>query len=81
MMMKRKRSSSREAMERTELSSEATRLLKEFQYLVILNILSSRTHLNTEIPSGDMIFVSTKIVSRIPPQTMKQSKRLKRDTK
>lgn len=33
MMMKRKRSSSREAMERTELSKEATKLLKEFQYL------------------------------------------------
>lgn len=33
MMMKRKRSSNREAMERTEFSSEATRLLREFQYL------------------------------------------------
>lgn len=33
MMMKRKRSSSREAMERTEFSKDATRLLKEFQYL------------------------------------------------
>lgn len=33
MMMKRKSSSNKEAMERTELSREATRLLKEFQYL------------------------------------------------
>lgn len=33
MMMKRKRSSSREAMERTEFSKDATRLLREFQYL------------------------------------------------
>lgn len=32
-MMKRKRSSSKEAMERTEFSKDATRLLKEFQYL------------------------------------------------
>lgn len=33
MMIKRKRSRSREAMERTEFSKDATRLLKEFQYL------------------------------------------------
>ena len=33
MMMKRKSSSSREAMERTEFSRDATRLLREFQYL------------------------------------------------
>lgn len=33
MMMKRKRRSSREAMERTEFSREATRLDREFQYL------------------------------------------------
>lgn len=32
-MMKRKRRRSREAMERTELSREATRLLKDVQYL------------------------------------------------
>lgn len=32
-MMKRKSRSSREAMERTELSREATRLDREFQYL------------------------------------------------
>lgn len=33
MIMKRKRSSNREAIERTEFRSEATRLLREFQYL------------------------------------------------
>lgn len=33
MMMKRNRRRSREAMERTEFSKDATRLLKEFQYL------------------------------------------------
>ena len=33
MTMKRKRRRSREAMERTELRREATRLLKAFQYL------------------------------------------------
>lgn len=33
MTMKRKRRRSREAMERTEFRSEATRLLKEVQYL------------------------------------------------
>lgn len=43
MMMKRKRSSSREAMERTEFSNDATRLLKEFQYL--------RTNMRDQRPS------------------------------
>lgn len=33
MMMKRNSSRSREAMERTEFSRDATRLLREFQYL------------------------------------------------
>lgn len=49
--------------------------------LVILKILSKRTHRKTEMPRGDMIFVSTKIVSRIPPHTTKLSNRLKRETK
>lgn len=114
MMMKRKSRSSREAMERTEFSREATRLDREFQYLqdrpvevgehmycmlpvnctkyipyvirlyfylVILKIRSKRTQRNTEMPRGDMILVSTRMVSRIPPQTTKLSKRLKSDTK
>lgn len=169
-MMKRKSRSSREAMERTEFSREATRLDREFQYLgdrpvnmsayakkqkqtniypsqiynilnnffpslftmfllylvqnkhtdlfvftvqqvseqmdrgghnhcspklcliflniknvsinlVILKIRSKRTQRNTEMPRGDMILVSTRMVSRIPPHTTKLSKRLKSDTK
>lgn len=48
---------------------------------VILKILRRRTHLSTEMPSGDMTLVSTRMVSRMPPHTMKQSKRLNRDTK
>lgn len=58
MMMKRKRSSSREAMERTEFSKDATRLLKEFQYLrtsmgeisVLFSVLSL-TSLLTHTPT------------------------------
>lgn len=50
-------------------------------YLVTLKILKRRTHRNTEIPRGDMISSSTKMVSVIPPHTTKQSNRLKRETK
>lgn len=50
-------------------------------YLVTLKIRKRRTHRNTEIPRGDMISSSTKIVSVIPPHTTKQSNRLKRETK
>lgn len=50
-------------------------------YLVTLKILKSRTQRNTEMPRGDMISSSTKIVSVIPPHTTKQSNRLKRETK
>lgn len=50
-------------------------------YLVTLKIRRRRTQRNTEIPSGDIISSSTKMVSTMPPQTTKQSKRLKRDTK
>lgn len=50
-------------------------------YLVTLKMRKRRTHRNTEIPSGDMISSSTRIVSMIPPQTTKQSNRLKRETK
>lgn len=52
-----------------------------YSYLVILKIRSKRTQRNTEMPRGDMILVSTRMVSRIPPQTTKLSKRLKSDTK
>ena len=73
--MKRKSKTSKLAIERIELSKDATRLLREFQYLkksiciqnlqadwllttylVILKILRSRTHRNTEIPSGSIIW-------------------------
>lgn len=50
-------------------------------YLVTLKILKRRTHRNTEIPRGDMISSSTRMVSVIPPHTTKQSNRLKRETK
>ena len=50
-------------------------------HLVILNIRRRRTQRSTEMPKGDMILVSTRMVSRMPPHTMKQSKRLKSDTK
>lgn len=50
-------------------------------YLVTLKMRKRRTHRNTEIPRGDMISSSTKIVSVIPPHTTKQSNRLKRETK
>lgn len=50
-------------------------------YLVTLKMRKRRTHRNTEIPRGDMISSSTRIVSMIPPQTTKQSNRLKRETK
>lgn len=50
-------------------------------HLVTLKILKSRTQRNTEMPRGDMISSSTKIVSVIPPHTTKQSNRLKRETK
>lgn len=63
------------------LCTEPSSPKEAIKYLVILNILRSLTHLRTEMPSGDMILVSTRMVSRMPPHTMKQSKRLKRDTK
>lgn len=49
--------------------------------LVILKIRSKRTQRNTEMPRGDMILVSTRMVSRIPPHTTKLSKRLNSETK
>ena len=54
---RRKRSSSREAMERTEFSKDATRLLKEFQYLRTDREVSCLTpavlhHLSPVCPAG-----------------------------
>lgn len=48
---------------------------------VTLKILRSRTQRKTEMPSGDMMASSTRMVSMMPPHTTKQSKRLNRDTK
>lgn len=55
--------------------------LKLLTHRVTLNILRRRTQRKTEMPRGDMMASSTKMVSTIPPQTTKQSKRLKSDTK
>lgn len=56
-------------------------IIYDHSYLVILKIRRRRTQRNTEMPRGDIILVSTRMVSRIPPQTTKLSKRLKSDTK
>lgn len=50
-------------------------------YRVTLKMRSSRTQRKTEMPSGDMMASSTRMVSTMPPHTTKQSKRLKSDTK
>lgn len=48
-------------------------------HLVTLNILRRRTQRSTEMPRGCMAPTSTRVVSRMPPQTTKQSKRLKKE--
>lgn len=48
-------------------------------YLVTLKILRRRTHRSTEMPRDCMAPTSTSVVSRMPPQTTKQSKRLKKE--
>lgn len=48
-------------------------------HLVTLKILRRRTHRSTEMPRDCMAPTSTSVVSRIPPQTTKQSKRLKKE--
>lgn len=48
-------------------------------HLVTLKILRRRTHRSTEMPKGCMAPTSTSVVSRMPPQTTKQSKRLKKE--
>lgn len=57
------------------------KLFKSPDYRVTLKIRSRRTQRNTEMPRGGMISSSTRTVSRIPPHTTKQSKRLKNATK
>lgn len=48
-------------------------------HLVTLKILRRRTHRSTEMPRDCMAPTSTSVVSRMPPQTTKQSKRLKKE--
>ncbi|TNN73252.1 hypothetical protein EYF80_016415 [Liparis tanakae] len=84
MMRKRKSRSRREQIAFMELSSELTSRLRssrrlftpKLSYRVILNILSSRMQRSTEMPMGGMNCSSTSSVSRMPPHTTKQSKRL-----
>lgn len=54
---------------------------KAASYRVILNILSRRMQRSTEMPMGGMTSISTSSISRIPPQTTKQSKRLNKAMK
>lgn len=56
-----------------------TPVLPHHTHLVTLKILRRRTHRSTEMPRGCMVPTSTKVVSRMPPQTTKQSKRLKKE--
>lgn len=49
--------------------------------LVILKMRSSRMQRSTEMPRGDNVLSSTRMISRTPAHTTKQSKRLKRDMK
>ena len=50
-------------------------------YLVTLNVLSRRTHLNTDSPSGCIISFLVRTSSAILLITTKKSNRLKRETK
>lgn len=54
-------------------------LVSMHTHLVTLKILRRRTHRSTEMPRGCMAPTSTNVVSRMPPQTTKQSKRLKKE--
>lgn len=55
--MKRKSSSSRDMIERRELSNEETRFLSELQYFVTLKMRRRRAERNTDTPSG---FINSK---------------------
>jgi len=81
MNMKRKRMTRREFIDDMEFTRDFTRLPIEAQYLVTLNVLSSRTQRRTDSPRGGMIFSLVRISSRILLMTTKQSKRLNSDMK
>lgn len=67
-------------MDRMELSKEMTRLRRDDQYLVTLNIRSNLRARNTDNPK-EPPFTSDQITSKIEPVMTTQSKRLKADSK
>ena len=81
MIINKKSSNKSEAIERIELSNDATKFEREAQYLVTLNMRSKRTHRKTEIPRGSRTSAEVRISSTIEPQTTKQSNRLNNETK
>lgn len=67
-------------IDRMELSRDITKLRKEDQYFVTLNIRSKRRALNTDNPN-DPPFTSDHITSNIEPDITTQSNLLKADSK
>lgn len=79
--MNRKSKKRSEIMLLIELSSEITRFLSEDQYLVTLNILSSRSALSTDRPKELSGLNSDQITSKMDPEMTTLSKRLNEDSK
>lgn len=67
-------------MDLIELSREMTRLRRDDQYFVTLNILNSLRARSTDKPN-DPPFTADQITSNIDPDITTQSKRLKADSK
>lgn len=63
-----------------ELSRDITKLRKDDQYFVTLNIRSNRRALNTDKPN-DPPFTADHTTSKIEPEITTQSKRLNADSK
>lgn len=78
--MNKNRRNNKEMMDLIELSREMTRLRRDDQYFVTLNILRSLRALNTDSPN-DPPFTADQITSNIDPDMTTQSKRLKADSK
>lgn len=70
----------KEMIDLIELSSDITKLRNEDQYLVTLNILSSRKALSTEKPK-EPPFMLDHTTSKMEPVMTTQSNRLKADSK
>lgn len=70
----------KEMIDLIELSRDITRLRKEDQYFVTLNILRSRRALSTDKPKEPPLTLDH-ITSKIEPVMTTQSKRLKADSK